>query len=553
MGYNYSEAGEGAEYRDGVEPRFPHAIDLGDNRFLRILGHPGHCVPLGCTSFEEQQPTRRELMNQHLLRLGKHRAVIGHVHVNNVVGTFLDVFVGVMEVAVEDANLWVVTEALLEQRPLGSVALEALKDVACLHYTIWGGESGEDIKAEAVKDPVLCHSAQRPLRSDDGSKDVPEICPVLVRRTDFLFCHLWKNTISGEPSMSAPVKQRILVTGAAGFVGSHLCAHILEHTTHDLVAVDKLGRGGFGLKRLRALGILHDERLSFWAHDLATVIPEGILDEWGPIDVIFHLAAESHVDQSILFPSFCISNNVMSTVNILEAARTLAPRLRSFVYWGTDEVHGPSPEGVAFKESHAHNPSSPYAASKSASEQVANAYRVTYGIPVIGVNCMNIIGEGQACEKALPRFVRKILRGEELGLHTYPGQDAYGTRGYIYVREVVTAALFVEERGAVGESYNIGGQAELDNLQLAKLCADELQHAFTYRRVDHDSNRPGHDLAYRLDSSKLSALGWEPSSRQLLEEHIRATVRWYQSHPEWLLLGDDEGEVTTTTTTATTD
>lgn len=338
--------------------------------------------------------------------------------------------------------------------------------------------------------------------------------------------------------MHAEKKLRILVTGAAGFVGSHLCAHILAETGHDVVAVDKLGRGSFGLKRLRQFGILNNERFSMWTHDLATVVPQGLQEEWGDIDVIFHLAAESHVDQSILYPCFCVCNNVMSTVNILEAARRMAPRLRSFVYWGTDEVHGPAPEGVAFSEDHCHSPSSPYAASKSASEQVANAYRVTYGVPVIGVNCMNILGEAQACEKALPRFIGQIIRNEELGLHAYPGEDeVFGTRGYIYVREVAKAALFIEQHGKVGQNYNIGGQDELDNLQLASICASELGMPLKYKRVDHDSNRPGHDLAYRLNPDKLKELGWEPLAG--LEECIRSTVRWYMEHREWLL--DEDG------------
>lgn len=269
-----------------------------------------------------------------------------------------------------------------------------------------------------------------------------------------------------------------------------------------------------------------------------SVVPGGLLKEWGEIDVIYHLAAESHVDQSILFPSFCVCNNVMSTVNILEAARRLLPRLRSFVYWGTDEVHGPAPPGVAYAEDHAHNPSSPYAASKSASEQVANAYRVTYGVPVIGVNCMNIIGEAQACEKALPRFVEHVLAQKEIGLHSYPGSEQFGSRGYIYVREVAEAALFIEAHGKVGENYNIGGQEELDNLQLASLCADELGMDLKYRRVDHDENRPGHDLAYRLDPSKLAKLGWSPRPGSI-EEDVRRVVRWYKDHPEWLALEDE--------------
>ncbi len=332
---------------------------------------------------------------------------------------------------------------------------------------------------------------------------------------------------------------RYLVTGAAGFIGAHLCAHLLHSTGGDVVAVDKLGRGSYGLTRLRELEILQHPRLSFWAHDLATEVPPDLLAEWGPVDVIFHLAAESHVDQSIRFPCQCVVNNVMSTVYILEAARAMAPRLRSFIYWSTDEVHGPAPGGVAFAEDHAHNPSSPYAASKAASEQVANAYRVTYGTPVKVLNLMNALSPLQSPEKVLGRFVGQILRGEELGLHAYPGQEAFGTRGYIDARQAARAAVFVEERGAVGERYNIGCQAELDNLQLARLCADELGLELRWTRVDHDERRPGHDLAYRLDGTKLASLGWSPDlagaadAGAALEAAIRETVRWYAAHPEW--------------------
>ena len=186
----------------------------------------------------------------------------------------------------------------------------------------------------------------------------------------------------------------VLGTGCFGFIGSCLVEHLIKNTDWNIVIIDKLTYATKGYDRLRDIGLLGNSRIKYFTHDLVNDFSEGMKKEIGEIDYIYHLAAESHVDSSINMPEFFIYNNVMSTVKILEYARTLK-NLELFLYFSTDEVYGPAGEDILFKEDDRHNPCNPYSASKSASESVCTAYANTYDIKLMTVNTMNVYGEKQ--------------------------------------------------------------------------------------------------------------------------------------------------------------
>jgi dTDP-glucose 4,6-dehydratase len=259
---------------------------------------------------------------------------------------------------------------------------------------------------------------------------------------------------------------------------------------------------------------------------------EGMRKEIGTdINYIVHMAAETHVDNSIQFSEKVIYNNVMSTVKLLEFARTLKG-LEIFFYFSTDEVFGPALDNTLYKEWDRHKPTNPYSASKSAAENICISYENTFKIPLIIVNVMNAFGERQHVEKFIPLCIKKIINDEKVLIHSYPDKIKSGTRFYIHARNIANAVLFLIQNGTIGEKYNISGEKEVSNLELAQMIAKMIGKELDYEMVDFHSTRPGHDLRYGLDGTKLYELGWKPTLN--FEESLYNTIQWTLNNKEWL-------------------
>lgn len=325
---------------------------------------------------------------------------------------------------------------------------------------------------------------------------------------------------------------RILVTGGAGFVGHHLCEHLLKNTDHDLIVLDRLTYAS-NWDRLRDVKVFDERRVKCLAADFTKPINGGLEDEIGHIDVIMHLGAETHVDNSITNPLSFIEANVIGTHWILDFAKRKGAHL---MYFGTDEVFGPAPAGVAYKEDDRHAPGNPYAASKSAGEMLMMSYGNTFQIPYTITRCMNIFGERQHPEKFIPLVLQKVLAGDVVTIHSDPTRTQAGSRFYIHARNVAAAYLHLLENhikyGKTGEVYHIVGEREVDNLTLAKMIADIVGKPLNYEMVDFHSSRPGHDLRYALDGTKLAKAGWTPP--MMFEVSLEKTVKWFMANPRWL-------------------
>jgi dTDP-glucose 4,6-dehydratase len=308
----------------------------------------------------------------------------------------------------------------------------------------------------------------------------------------------------------------------------------LKNTNHQLYLVDKLSYASCGLDRLRELNILEDKRVHLFIYDLTTKIDEGFVKELQNINWIIHLAAETHVDNSIKDPHYVIMNNVLSTLNLLEFARKLE-YLDKFLYFSTDEVYGPAID-KSFKETDKHNPTNPYSASKSASEVICNSYANTFNIPLIICNVMNVFGERQHNEKFIPLCVKNILNDNPVTIHTYPYTDdelpKSGSRYYIYVENVASAVYFIMCNGKIGECYNIQGQEELSNEEIFETISKILNKTTAKIYTYNDINRPGHDIRYSLDNTKLTALGWKPEG--IFEEYLEQVVNFIVQNKKWM-------------------
>ena len=327
-------------------------------------------------------------------------------------------------------------------------------------------------------------------------------------------------------------KKTIIITGGCGFIGHHVVEHIVANTDWNIVILDKLSYASNGFERLRDTNSLDNSRVKVFTNDLINPLPDGLIKEIGSdVNYIVHMAAETHVDNSIKDPALFIRNNVDSTLNMLEYARTL-PCLETFFYFSTDEVFGPALNETLFKEWDRHKPTNPYSASKSAAEQLCIAYENTYKVPLMIVNVMNAFGERQHVEKFIPLCIKKVLNDETVYIHSYPDKKSSGTRFYIHGRNIANAVLFLINNGTLGEKYNISGEREVSNLEMAQLIAKFVGKELKYEMVDFHSDRPGHDLRYGLDGSKLFDMGFKLPLN--FEESLEKTVKWTLSNRKWL-------------------
>ena len=323
----------------------------------------------------------------------------------------------------------------------------------------------------------------------------------------------------------------VLVTGGCGFIGHHFVEHIFVKTDWNIIVLDKLTYASHGLERLRNTDTLDSKRVKVFTYDLSHPLSIGLKKELGDVNYIVHMAADTHVDNSISTPVPFIKNNIMSSVHMLEYARTLE-NLEIFFYFSTDEVYGPALGNKLFQEDERHNPTNPYSASKSGAEQICVAYHNTYDVPVMRINVMNAMGERQHVEKFIPKVIKKVLNDELVEIHSYPDKKTSGTRYYIHARNIAAGVLFLLENGTIGESYNLTGEKEVSNLEMAQIIADTIGKPLKYEMVDFHSDRPGHDLRYGLDGAKMKNMGW--SLPIDFETSLRNTVKWTVENQEWL-------------------
>jgi dTDP-glucose 4,6-dehydratase len=323
---------------------------------------------------------------------------------------------------------------------------------------------------------------------------------------------------------------RVLITGAAGFIGHHVVDFLLQHTDWDITIIDRLDISG-NVNRLAEVGAAKNPRVRFYFHDLRAPFNDLMIKQLGCHDYYIHMAAGSHVDRSIENPMEFVLDNVVGTCNILELARKSG--CKKFMYFGTDEVFGPAPPGVKFKEYDRYNSSSPYSATKAGAEELCVAFSNTYKLPVQIVHVMNVLGYRQHPEKYLPMLISKIQRGEQVTIHGSVDLRDAGTRFYIDARDVADAVLLLLNSNEFGK-FNVVGERETSNLELAQWVAQALDKPLDYRIVNADTARPGHDLRYAMDGGlMLSRFGWKPQVG--IWSRVNEIVQWSLKNDHWLI------------------
>lgn len=324
----------------------------------------------------------------------------------------------------------------------------------------------------------------------------------------------------------------ILITGGAGFIGHHVVQHLLVNTEHEMVLLDRLDTSG-NLNRLAEIPDWdkHKKRCRVVFHDLRAELNSQLRGQIGKVDAIIHMAASTHVDRSIENPLEFVHSNVLGTAHLLDFAR--GADIEQMIYFGTDEVFGPAPKGVLYKEWDRYKSGNPYSATKAGGEELCLAYHNTYGVPVRIMHTMNVFGQRQHPEKYVPMVIAKIRDGELVTVHADATLTQPGSRFYIHARNVADAVMFVMKNGENGEKYNVVGEREMDNLELAKMISQIQGKELVYKLVDFHSSRKGHDPRYALDGSKMEALGWKP--KVSFEKSLEHVVKWTLDNPHWLV------------------
>ena len=355
----------------------------------------------------------------------------------------------------------------------------------------------------------------------------------------------------------------ILVTGGAGFIGSAVVRHLINDTAHRVMNIDKLTYAG----NVESLApVANSERYQFSHTDICDRAALGaIFAEYQP-DIIMHLAAESHVDRSIEGPADFIDTNIVGTYQLLEAARAYWSQLDDakkaafrFHHISTDEVYGDL-EGTddLFTEATPYAPSSPYSASKASSDHLIRAWHRTFGLPVVLTNCSNNYGPYHFPEKLIPHMILNALAGKDLPVYGKGNQ----IRDWLFVEDHARALVLVATTADIGETYNIGGHNEMQNIEVVHTLCELLEELHPQKPagianykdlITFVKDRPGHDLRYAVDASKIERdLGWKP--QETLQTGLRKTVLWYLENRDWWQrvldgdyrldrLGEDKGTV----------
>ena len=339
--------------------------------------------------------------------------------------------------------------------------------------------------------------------------------------------------------MTMATTKRFLVTGGAGFIGSALVRHLIEVTQHEVAVFDKLTYAG----NLQSLApVAKDRRYRFIRGDVANAAEINAAILAVEPDIVIHLAAESHVDRSIDAPADFVRTNIVGTYTLLECAlgywRRLSPGKRQgfrLHHVSTDEVFGALGAEGAFTENSAYRPTSPYAASKAASDHLVRAWHHTHGLPIVVSNCSNNYGPYQFPEKLIPLMILNCLEGKSLPVY---GRGS-NVRDWLFVEDHARALRLIAEQGHVGETYAIGGLCERTNIEVVRnICAsmDEILSVETgsprESLIEFVTDRPGHDLRYAIDPSKVRAeFGWSPQTS--FESGLAQTIRWYLANRPW--------------------
>jgi dTDP-glucose 4,6-dehydratase len=337
------------------------------------------------------------------------------------------------------------------------------------------------------------------------------------------------------------LKNKILVTGGAGFIGSNFVELILKNNEDQIIVLDKLTYAG-NLKNLEVASNLNN--YSFIKGDICDqALVERLFNEY-QFNKVVHFAAESHVDNSISDPSAFIQTNIVGTFNLVHSAYCLwmdgPDQLKKefidarFLHVSTDEVYGALGEIGLFTEETAYAPNSPYSASKASSDFIVRSYFHTYRMPVVTTNCSNNFGAHQHKEKLIPTIIRKALTGQEIPIYG----NGKNIRDWIYVTDHCKGIMLVLERGRLGETYNIGGRNERENLYIAHIICDLLDRLapseIPYReQITFVQDRAGHDFRYAIDANKIeSELGWK--AEENFESGILKTIDWYLNNKDQL-------------------